>query len=454
MTKDQPRYERIAIIGGGPGGLAAAKGLALEPIEFQTIDLYERRDKLGGLWYHNGDKNLIHPPIPNSDPDCHEIVDNGATDEDIYFSAIYKYMETNIIHRLMQYSELPYPPKTATFPKRQVVYKYLQDYVETIPDKVNVNLNSEVLELKKKNDEWELKTKDNTKYYDAVIIANGHFNAPFIPEVKGLETWNSKKPDTILHSKNFQDPNSFRDKTVLVIGNAASGVDISTQISTVAKKTIVSVRDLSNKGFENELVKYIGIIEEYDYKNSSVKTKDEVVEDIDYVIFCTGYLYTIPFLKPNTDIITNGRQIHNIYKQIFNIYDPSLSFMIIMQQILPLILAESQSALIARVYSGRYDLPSTEEMLKSYQKELKERGEGSNFHTFGYPKDCEYGEMLQALIDNKNLRHPGLVAPIWDNQLVEDRSQSKDIKNKRLEELVEHVKKLRSEGKDFVLLDH
>ena len=38
-------------------------------------------------------------------------------------------------------------------------------------------------------------------------------------------------------------------------------------------------------------------------------------------------------------------------------------------------ISESQAALIARVYSGRYKLPPTEEMERDYQLELKEKGQ-------------------------------------------------------------------------------
>lgn len=103
MTKQQPLYDRVAIIGGGPTGLAAVKALALEPVKFSKIDLFERRDRLGGLWYHQGDKSLVSPQIPNTSPSAQEIVSDKATTQDRYFSAIYEFMETNVDHRMMQY---------------------------------------------------------------------------------------------------------------------------------------------------------------------------------------------------------------------------------------------------------------------------------------------------------------------------------------------------------------
>lgn len=456
MTKIQPLFNKIAIIGGGPAGLAAAKALAFEPVNFAAIDVFERRDHLGGLWYHNGDKSLIHPHVPSTSPTDGDIPDKNANASDMYFSAIYQYMETNITHWLMLYRDLPFPSGTFIYPERQKVLKYIQEYIDTIPhEKVNIHLNSNVTRVERVKGVWEIDVEgyDNTVHclkYDAVIIANGHFNTPFIPNVDGLSEWNKQLPNTILHSKYFESPNTFRGKRVLVIGNSASGVDISTQISTVAEKVYVSVRDLEKIGFQNDLIEYIDLIEKYDWKDRLVVTKSGYkITNIDVIIFCTGYLYSLPFLSQ--DVIKDGAHVHNVYKQIFNVDEPSLTFVALLKNVVPMPLSESQSALIARFYSGRYELPSQKERLKSYEKDLVEKGDGSKFHVYGVPEDIEYYRHLQELIDAQGLRTPGLVAPIWDDKLAHERLMSAELKNKRLQELVEHVKKLRSEGKDFEL---
>ena len=42
-------YRRVAVIGGEPSGLAAIRALSDENV-FSTIRLFERRDRVGGLW--------------------------------------------------------------------------------------------------------------------------------------------------------------------------------------------------------------------------------------------------------------------------------------------------------------------------------------------------------------------------------------------------------------------
>ncbi|KAI5956115.1 hypothetical protein CANMA_004562 [Candida margitis] len=458
MTKIQPLFNRVAIIGGGPAGLAAAKALALEPVEFAAIDVFERRDHFGGLWYHNGDKSLIHPHVPSTDPFAGETAEKNANASDLYFSAIYKFMETNISHWLMSYGNVPFPTGTFTFPERQKVLRYIKEYVETMPqEKVNIRVNSNVIRVEKVGKIWEVEVENGDNgvsclEYDAAIIANGHFNSPFIPDVAGLSEWNENIPHSILHSKYFESPNTYRGKRVLVIGNGASGVDISTQISTVAEKVYVSVRDLDNIGFQSDLIDYISLIEKYECKDrSAVTTTGEKYSNIDVVIFCTGYFYSMPFLRKN-GVEKDGSQVYDVFKQVFNVYDPSLTFVALLKNVTPMPLSESQSALIARYYSGRYELPNQEERQKSYEKDLAEKGCGSKFHVYGYPQDVEYYRHLQELIDKQALRSPGLIAPIWDENLAHERSKSAELKGKRLQQLVEHVKKLRSEGKDFELL--
>lgn len=463
MTKeqiDEPRYKRIAVIGGGPTGLAAVKALSLEPVNFSCIDLFERRDRLGGLWYHHGDKSLVKPEIPSLSPSQEEIVSYNATPADEYFSAIYEYMETNIVHQIMEYSGVAFPANSKKYPTRSQVLEYIDDYIKLIPkDTVNISINSNVVSLEKVNEIWHIEIEDVIKKtraklrYDAVIIANGHFSNPYIPDVPGLSSWNKNYPGTITHSKYYESPAKFRDKRVLVVGNSASGVDISIQLSVCAKDVFVSIRDQESPHFEDGFCKHIGLIEEYNYETRSVRTTDrEVVSDIDYVIFCTGYLYALPFLKQERNI-TDGFQVYDLYKQIFNIYDPSLTFLALLRDVIPMPISESQAALIARVYSGRYKLPPTEEMERYYQLELKEKGRGGKFHNYKYPRDVAYCQMLQTLIDEQGLHTPGLVAPIWDESLIKKRSETRAEKNARLKNVVEHVKRLRAEGKDFSLLE-
>lgn len=45
-----PRISRVAIIGAGPGGIAAARALRAEGDVFEKITLFERNAAVGGTW--------------------------------------------------------------------------------------------------------------------------------------------------------------------------------------------------------------------------------------------------------------------------------------------------------------------------------------------------------------------------------------------------------------------
>lgn len=65
---------------------------------------------------------------------------------------------------------------------------------------------------------------------------------------------------------------------------------------------------------------------------------DQQLCDLDYIILYTGYMFSLPFLKDfhndelapergdDRVLVSDGKQIHNLYKDIFYIPDPSLIF--------------------------------------------------------------------------------------------------------------------------------
>ena len=59
-----------------------------------------------------------------------------------------------------------------------------------------------------------------------------HYSVPRVPSIKDIEAFKGIK----VHSHDYRDPSLYKDKTVVVLGAAASGLDICLEVSTVAKK--------------------------------------------------------------------------------------------------------------------------------------------------------------------------------------------------------------------------
>lgn len=133
------------------------------------------------------------------------------------------------------------------------------------------------------------------------------------------------------------------------------------------------------------------------------------------MVYCTGYFYAYPFLNSlDPPIVTTGRRVRDIYRQLFNIHHPTLVFPALCQKVIPFPVSEVQSAAIAKVWANKLALPGKEEMQRSEQKELEERGDGTGFHVLPYPKDAEY---LNGLHDWVKTATDGFakVPAVWDD---------------------------------------
>jgi hypothetical protein len=148
---------------------------------------------------------------------------------------------------------------------------------------------------------------------------------------------------------------------------------------------------------------------------------------IDHIIFCTGYLYSFPFLQHLSPpvISPDGTYVQNLYQHIFYHPNPTLSFLALPQRIVPFVVAEAQAAVVARFLAGRLALPSVEEM-RAWEAARKEavgmgKGEGGQggeagkkVHVLGYPVDAEYINFLHdwamsasPVAPGKGLKAPG-----------------------------------------------
>lgn len=59
-----------------------------------------------------------------------------------------------------------------------------------------------------------------------------HFTVPQIPHIEGIEKYKGRH----LHSHNYREPSPYAGSRVVILGAAASGLDISLELSAVAKE--------------------------------------------------------------------------------------------------------------------------------------------------------------------------------------------------------------------------
>ena len=174
---------------------------------------------------------------------------------------MYDHLNTNIPKSLMKFSDQEFPAESLLFPSREDVQEYLVKYSQDVRHTISFSTQVEDIRLVSKNgvQSWELIFKsvitgeENKDNYDAIVVANGHYSVPFIPSVLGIEEFNAKYPYIITHSKVYRSPDAFADKKVIVVGSAASGIDIGTQISKFSKKPLLnSVKSTSTLKLSQE----------------------------------------------------------------------------------------------------------------------------------------------------------------------------------------------------------
>jgi cation diffusion facilitator CzcD-associated flavoprotein CzcO len=326
-----------------------------------------------------------------------------------FLSPLYDRLETNIPRGLMGFSDLPWPESAQLFPKHAQVQNYIEDYSADV--RHLISFQTQVIDLHQNHPSgsWTLKTKPITRStttnseiqthtFDAIVLANGHFNIPYIPSVPGLSAWSTAHPNTITHSKFYRLPEAYTSRKVIIVGNSASGLDIASQIAPFSKHPLLissrsesylqSGETPSNQLDKPPISKFIldG--------NRTVEFEDGSRESgVDAVVYCTGYFYSFPFvsdLSPNPPLTTTGERVENLYKHLFYRPNPTLALPVLNQKVIPFPFAEAQAAVIARVFSGRLELPSQKEMEEWERREVEEKGDGRGFHVLKFPKDAEF----------------------------------------------------------------
>lgn len=85
-----------------------------------------------------------------------------------------------------------------------------------------VELNTTVEATEKRGNAWILTlrkevqstTRDHwwCEEFDAVIVATGHYNVPYLPDTPGLVELENNFPGTIKHSKHYRSKTDFEGK--------------------------------------------------------------------------------------------------------------------------------------------------------------------------------------------------------------------------------------------------
>ena len=352
----------------------------------------------------------------------------------------------------MTFAEKDFPQGTTVFPFRTQILQYLQEYGEDV--RHLVEFNKEILKVEK-GQKWCLTIRDSREKgkvsieeFDAVAVATGmaavdclilgHYEIPLIPSISGIETFPKHK---ISHSKYFRHPSSYKDKNVFLVGNGPSGADLANQLLHYARSVRRSVRSEPNVlAVTNPKVQDVAQLKKF--TKSGVELVDgTLLEDIDMVIFCTGYLYSLPMFPKESGFITpDGSYVHKLYQHTFYVEDPTLAFMGLPNKVIPFPTFQNQSIVVAKVWAKKLSLPPREVMRQDELARLEKKGfEAAKYHSFKYPEDVELAESwrLWAEQDKSEGWEKSMKPWHWTEEMVAYRKHTPDIKAGFLKEVEE-----------------
>ena len=297
---DRRRRARVAVIGAGAAGLAAARELTREG---HDAVVFEQGAELGGVWVFDAD---VEDDLTGADANRAKRV----------HSSVYKNLRTNLPREVMGFGSFPFTraftDDNRRFCGHEEVRAYLDAYADHHDIRKRVRLGTRVVAvtptsentenasprnfsesasdederayLEKWGPRWCVVTEpvettrkeeeeapredgeesvrerrpssaarsargetDRASHanetFDAVVVCNGHYSEPRVPRFPGAEHW----PGVQMHSHNYREPEgpgafSFRGKRVVVLGAAASGEDLSREIASVAAEVILASR--------------------------------------------------------------------------------------------------------------------------------------------------------------------------------------------------------------------
>ncbi|KAG8224381.1 hypothetical protein J437_LFUL005203 [Ladona fulva] len=299
---------KVLIIGAGAAGLCAAKHV-LSCTNF-ICRIIEQTDEVGGTWVYTDDifKDKYGSPI---------------------HSSMYQGLKTNLPKEVMQFLDFPFPPNEKSYLHHSEVLQYLRDYAEHnhllnhLELHKTVELVQPIFGLEKLA--WKAQIKDLKKgaieedVFDAVMVCNGHYSVPNVPDIPGIQDFKG----SVIHSHVFRVSDPYRGKNVVIWGASASGLDISLEISSVAKSVTICHRhpEMVKHKFPENVRQAANIISA---SGDGFTLEDGTECKADALIYCTGYHYNFPLLSKECAIEVKDNRVTPLYKHLINIEYPSM----------------------------------------------------------------------------------------------------------------------------------
>jgi putative flavoprotein involved in K+ transport len=182
-TNDRPVY----VVGGGPGGLAAAATLRQRGVRAVVL---EKSEAVGASWRRHYDRLHLHTT-----------------------------------RSLSALPGLPMPRSFGRWVSRDDVVRYLEKYAEF--HELEIVTGVEVSRIEAAGSDWLLHATGGRELTGrAVVVATGHNHTPHLPDWPGRGTYGGE----LLHARDYREPAPYAGKDVLVVGVGNTGAEIAVDL--------------------------------------------------------------------------------------------------------------------------------------------------------------------------------------------------------------------------------
>jgi hypothetical protein len=366
------------------------------------FDCLERAPSFGGLWTEGGGGHAV----------------------------AYRSLHINSSKRQMQFSDFPIPDSYPDFPSRAQVAEYVGAYARHFGVDRCVELDREVTDIKQAAcGSWEVCIgAKEWRTYDIVLVASGHHSKPKLPTDARRDF-----DGEVLHSHDVRDAAAFEGRHVLIVGFGNSAVDIASLVSTTAARTYLSTRRGTHIvpkylfgrpfdelpaprwpralrwGFYGLVTRLaVGPLERYglpapthrfggsavtissdllarivhgdvqprpavsELRGTGVTFADGRSDDVDTIIYCTGYAHSAPFLE-RRGLGPDGID-YRLFEQIWDTRVNGLAHVGLVQPLGSFFPAfEAQAQILADWIEGTYMLPDQPAMQEAIDRANRRR---------------------------------------------------------------------------------